>query len=699
VSAERTSRVTDERTANRLIHETSPYLRQHAHNPVRWYPWGEEALALARAQDRPIFLSIGYSACHWCHVMERECFENAEIAALMNKHYVNIKVDREERPDIDDINMKAVVALNGSGGWPMSVFLTPDLRPFFGATYLAPVRAHGRPSFPEVLVGLAQAYATERDKVVEQAQQLTAAIAAEAQLDARGRLPDDILDRSLAQLRSMFDAQWGGFGSAPKFPRSGDVRLCLRHAQRLGDAEALLIATRTLDAMAQGGIYDQLGGGFHRYSVDREWRIPHFEKMLYDNAQLLAAYLEAFAHTKKPEYAQVARGICEWALREMQTPEGAFASSQDADSEGEEGRFFVWTPSELTALLGAERGRIVASYFDVTVAGNFEHGHSVLWIPRPASEVAAQLGITQEALQRHVAEAKPQLLEARAARVRPATDDKVLTGWNALLVSALAMAHQVLDEPRYLTAAQRCMTFVLEKLTQPDGSLFGTARAGRAHVDAGLDDYAYTIQALLDLYESSFDATYLERALLFKDVLEERFSDPTLGGYFTTAEDQADLIVRLKSSHDGALPSGTAVHALNLLRLAAFTGKTDLRGRAEAALFAHGGIVQRAPHAFSHLLIAEDFLRGSPREVVVAGELGASATQSLLRVVRGMFRPQRVVALAHAGAETALLPLLAGKTPGNDSARAYVCEDLRCLAPVDTPEALQAQLVRQRGRG
>ena len=689
--------MTAPRSPNRLIDETSPYLRQHAYNPVRWYPWGDEALELARAQDRPIFLSIGYSACHWCHVMERECFENEAIAALMNKHYVNIKVDREERPDVDDIYMKAVVALNGSGGWPMSVFLTPDLRPFFGATYLPPVRAHGRPSFPDVLVGLANAYEHERDKVVDQAQQLTAAIQAEAQHDARGRLPDDILDRSLAQLRQRFDAQWGGFGAAPKFPRAGDVRLCLRHHQRLESAEALLIATRTLDAMAQGGMYDQLGGGFHRYSVDREWRVPHFEKMLYDNAQLLAAYLEAFTLTKKPEYAQVARGICEWALREMQTPDGGFASSQDADSEGEEGRFFVWTQAELMSLLGPEQGRIVASYFDVSEAGNFEHGKSVLWIPRPASDVAAQLGISSDELARSVVEAKARLQAAREERVRPGTDDKVLTAWNALFASALAMAHQVLDEPRYLAAAERCMSFLLTRLTQADGSLFGTFRDGRAHVEAGLDDYAFVIQALCDLYESSFNAEYLERALIFKDMLEERFADPTLGGYFTTAADQADLIVRLKSSHDNALPSGAAIQALNLVRLAAFTGKTDLRGRAESALFAQGGVVQRAPYAFSHLLIAEDFLRGSAREVVIAGELRGEATQAMLRAVRSMFRPQRVVALAHTGAETALLPLLEGKTPGATGARAYVCEDQRCLAPVDTPEALQAQLVRQRG--
>jgi uncharacterized protein YyaL (SSP411 family) len=686
--------VTDAEPAapNRLIHETSPYLRQHAHNPVDWYPWGEEALSRARSEDKPIFLSVGYSACHWCHVMERECFENPSIAALMNSLYVNIKVDREERPDIDEIYMKAVTAMSGSGGWPMSVFLTPELEPFFGTTYLPPVSAYGRPSFPDVLIGLSEAFRDERPKVVEQAQQLAAAIAAEGRVDLRAELSDGLLDVSLEQFKRRFDPQWGGFGAPPKFPHASDLRLCLRHHQRTGDPQALRMATRSLDAMANGGMCDQLGGGFHRYSVDREWRVPHFEKMLYDNAQLIAAYLEAFTLTHDARYAQVARSACDWALREMQTEEGGFASAQDADSEGVEGRFFVWTPQELEAVLGSELARVTAAYFDVTEAGNFEHGKSVLWTPRPVAQVAATLGITVEQLDAQIAEAKPRLQQAREARVRPGTDDKVLTGWNGLMASALAQAFQVLGEPRYARAAERCIDLVLGPMRQPDGRLFGTWRAGRAHVNACFDDYAFVIQALCDLYESSFDARRLREALALTELVEARFADVEHDGYFTTGEGHERLIARLKSTHDGALPSGAAVHAHNLARLAAWTGQSALRERALATLQSLGGMAQQYPQAFAHLLLVLDFLRGSPREVVIAGELGERSTEALLACVRTTFRPQRVVALAAKGADATLVPLIAGKTQGGHGARAYVCEDFRCLAPVDSPDDLRALL-------
>jgi uncharacterized protein YyaL (SSP411 family) len=681
-----------------LIRETSPYLRQHAHNPVDWYPWGEEALDRARREDKPIFLSVGYSACHWCHVMERECFESPRIATLMNTHFVNIKVDREERPDLDDLYMKALMALTGSGGWPMSVFLTPDLEPFFGATYLPPVRTQGRPSFPDVLVGLADAYANERQAVVEQARELTAAIVDDASSDLRAELPDEVLALSLDQLRHAFDVQWGGFGAAPKFPRAGDVRLCLRHHQRLGNSEALLMATRTLDAMANGGMYDQLGGGFHRYSVDREWRVPHFEKMLYDNALLLTAYIEAFTLTRHASYAQTAHGICRWALGEMQTPAGGFASSQDADSEGEEGRFFVWTRQELTDVLGDKLGELTASYFDVTHAGNFEDGKSVLWIPRPAREVAAALGCEKSELTEDIARAKRLLAEARTLRVRPNTDDKVLTGWNALMVSGLALAYQALEEPTYLTAAERCMAFILDALRRPDRGLYGTARAGHAHVYAGLDDYAFVIQALCDLYECTFDADHLREALVLTEWVEEHFADRKLGGYFTTGDDQEPLIARLKSTHDGALPAGVAVHVLNLGRLAALCGREDLHERAHGALHSLGAMALRAPQAFSHLLMAFDFLRGSPREVVIAGEPNDPATRAMLGAVRSSFRPERVVALAHAGADVNLLPMLRGKLPGADGPRAFVCQDHSCLPPVSTAAELREQLVRRYAR-
>jgi uncharacterized protein YyaL (SSP411 family) len=505
-------------------------------------------------------------------------------------------------------------------------------------------------------------------------------------------LPDDLLDASLAQFKQRFDAQWGGFGGSPKFPHAGDVRLCLRHALRTGDAQCLHMATRSLDAMADGGMHDQLGGGFHRYSTDREWRVPHFEKMLYDNAQLIVAYLEAFTLTKDARYAEVARAACEWALREMQLPEGGFASAQDADSEGEEGRFFVWTRAQLDELLGAPLARSVAAYFDVTQQGNFEHGKNVLWTPRAGASVAQALGVTVEQLHAAIAAAVPKLLAARELRVRPNTDDKVLTGWNGLMASALAQAYQVLGEVRYLDAAERCIDFVLGPLRQPDGRLFGTARAGRAHVNAGFDDYAFVIQALCDLYESTFEEGRLRTALELTELVEARFADAAHGGYFTTGEGHEPLIARLKSTHDGALPSGAAVHAHNLARLAALTGQSTLRAQALAALTALGALAARFPHAFAHLLIALDFVRERPREIVLAGERGEPSLEALLACVRGTFRPQRVVALARAAADSTLLPLLADKPAAATGARAYVCEDFRCLAPVDTVGALAALL-------
>ncbi len=676
------------RHKNRLAQETSPYLLQHAENPVDWYPWGEEALARARNEDKPIFLSVGYSACHWCHVMERECFENQQIAELMNTRYVNIKVDREERPDIDEIYMQAVTAMTGAGGWPMSVFLTPELEPFYGATYLPPVRAYGRPSFPDVLVGLADAFRTEREEVVAQAKELARHIEQSGLLDARGTLDIAVLERSLAASQERFDPSWGGFGPAPKFPHSSELRLLLRHALRTDGARALSMATFTLDRMAAGGIYDQLGGGFHRYSVDREWRVPHFEKMLYDNAQLVVAYLEAFTLTKEPRYARIATESCDWALREMQTESGGFASAQDADSEGEEGRFFVWTKSQLEAVLGAERAKHTAAYFEVTETGNFEHGKNVLFMPSPREGVAESLGLSLAELEASVASAKRELLSAREKRVRPNTDDKVLAGWNGLLVSALSQACQVLGDVRYLHAAERAMRFVLTQMRQADGRLFATARAGRSHLNACLDDYAFVTQGLIDLYETSFDATWLKEALALVEVVETRFADTERGGYFTTGSDHEALIARLKSVHDGALPSGAAVHALNLRRLADLTLRTELQAKAKAAVDSLAALASRHPAAFSQLLIALDYELAPPRQIVVTGEVSDPRTQALLASVRSARRPQRVVALATADSDRSLIALTRDKNAGLGGPRAYVCESFTCQAPTDSVEEL-----------
>jgi len=677
---------------NRLARETSPYLLQHARNPVDWYPWGPEALARSKAEDKPIFLSVGYSACHWCHVMERECFEDEGIARLMNELYVNVKVDREERPDVDEIYMKAVQAMTGSGGWPMSVFLTPDLEPFYGGTYFPPRGMYGRPGFPQVLAGLAKAWKDDRANLTKRAQTLATHIADEGRAKAVGEIDPAVLDASRAALVGQLDPLWGGFGDAPKFPHVLDLRLLLRHAQRTGDAPARHAALLSLRRMAEGGIHDQLGGGFHRYSVDERWLVPHFEKMLYDNALLVPAYLEAWLATGDARHAEVARGICEWALREMRTAEGGFASSQDADSEGEEGRFFVWTARGLEEVLGPKVAHQAAEWFGVTVEGNFEHGNSVLWRHDPAEKVAERLKIPVLELESAMRAASARLLAARETRVKPGTDDKVLAAWNGLFVSALAQAHQVLDEPRYLEAAQKAAHWILTGMRQPDGRLFATSRHGRAHLNAYLDDYAFTIQGLLDLYESDFDARWLREALALEALLHERFEDEDGGGYFTTARDHEQLIARLKAPHDGALPSGNGVHALNLLRLSELTGRVDLAERAARTIRSMAGLVNRFPQAFSALLLAVDWLAVGPREIVIAGDPGSAGVRELLRTVRSTFLPQRVVALAAPGADAELVPLLRQKTPGPKGARAYVCRNWACQAPAEDAAALRSEL-------
>jgi uncharacterized protein YyaL (SSP411 family) len=649
-------------------------------------------LAKAKSEEKPIFLSVGYSACHWCHVMERESFESESIAALMNEGFVCVKVDREERPDIDDIYMKAVQAMIGSGGWPMSVFLTPDLEPFFGGTYFPPRGAHGRPGFADLLVGLSRAWRENREHIVQQGRRMTERIAGEGRFDARAELHANVLDHSLAALRESFDPVWGGFGSAPKFPHALDLRLALRHWKRTRDAAALQIATTTLDRMAEGGIQDQLGGGFHRYSTDERWLIPHFEKMLYDNALLVPAYLEAFLATKERRFADVARDCCEWALREMSTESGGFASSQDADSEGEEGKFFAWTPAELRRALGAKHGDWAQAWFGVTDEGNFEHGKSALWRHDEPEEVARRLHVDVAELARAMSEARRVLLAEREKRVHPGRDDKVLAAWNGLMISALAQAHQVLSEPRYLAAARRAATFLITGMRQDDGRLFATARDGRAHLNAYLDDYAFVIQALIDLYESDFDARWLREALALNEILADRFEDPANGGYFTTGRDHETLIARLKSPHDGALPAGNGVQALNLLRLSELTGRGALAQSAERTILSVGAMVNRYPAAFSQMLVAVDFLHAGPREIVIAGDPASEAVSAMVSEVRRTFLPQRVVALAGADRDTDLIPLLENRDAGPRGARAFVCRNYACRLPAEDAAELAKQL-------
>ena len=657
--------------ANRLAHETSPYLLQHAHNPVDWYPWGEEALERARRENRLILLSIGYSACHWCHVMERESFESPRIAALMNEHCVNIKVDREERPDLDEIYMAAAMALNeGQGGWPMTVFLTPELEPVFAGTYFPPEDRWGRPGFGSLIQALARAWEEDPEDLRQGAAQLVAELRRQREGATPLAVGEEELRRALQQLAQDFDPAHGGFGGAPKFPPATALMLLLRLHHRYGDEQALHMVRRTLEAMARGGIYDQVGGGFARYATDQRWLVPHFEKMLYDNALLASAYLEAFQLTAEPLFRRVASETLGYVLREMTAPEGGFYSSTDADSEGEEGKFFVWTPQQVEAVLGPEDARLFNACYDITPGGNWE-GKSIPHLPVDLAELAARFDLTPAALATRLAGAREQLYHARRQRVPPGLDDKVLTAWNGMMIRALACGAQVLAEPRYLEAARRAAEFLLTTLSSEDGRLLRTWRAGKAHLPAYLEDYAFLTEALVDLYEASGEASHLHHAERLAAHLLADFQDPASGAFFHTAHHHEALILRYRDGVDGATPSGNAVAATALIRLSYHLDRADLRQAGVAAVKAYGQLIRRFPRAFAKTLCAVDLLLDGPVELALAGAAGSADLAALEQEVARCYLPNRVLARVDptgpSGAGT--LPLAAGKTLELDPSR------------------------------
>jgi uncharacterized protein YyaL (SSP411 family) len=683
---------------NRLASESSLYLRQHARNPVAWHPWGPEALALARQQDKPIFLSVGYSACHWCHVMEHESFEDPDTARLLNEHFVPIKVDREERPDVDAIYMTAVQALNhGQGGWPMSVWLTPDLKPFYAGTYFPPQDLYGRPSFRRVLAALAEAWRDHRDEVTRSADHITDALREHSQATAGvGELSEDLLRNAADLLRRVHDPVHGGFGSAPKFPHAIDLRLLLRCRQRFGADDLLGIARLTLDKMARGGMYDQLGGGFHRYSVDAQWLVPHFEKMLYDNALLSVAYLEAFQATGEPFYRQVVEETLDYVLREMTDPAGPFYSAQDADSEGVEGKFYVWGQREVLDALGPELGQLFCDVYDVTPEGNWE-GHNILHRSRTDEQDAKLLRLDVGELRRKLAEGRRTLLEVRSRRVWPGRDEKILTSWNGLMIAAFAKAGAVLDRPEYTTAAVRAADFILTRMRSPEGRLYRTTAVGSPpKIDAYLEDYAYLIDALVELYEATFEVRWLRAAEGLAGIMVERFANPQEGDFYTTPPDQGDLILRLKDRHDGSTPSGNALAVTGLLRLATLTGTGRWRDVAERALRASRGVLEQSPLASGQMLLALDYDLGPVQEVAVVGDGASDEVRRVLRAARGPFRPRRVVAFRDTSAddpEAAKLPLLADK-PAQGPVATYICQNYSCQAPLLGAEAAEKELGR-----
>jgi uncharacterized protein YyaL (SSP411 family) len=696
---------------NRLIGEKSPYLLQHAHNPVDWRPWGPEAFEEARREDKPIFLSIGYSTCHWCHVMERESFENEETAALLNKYFVSIKVDREERPDVDRIYMTFVQATTGGGGWPMSVWLTPELKPFFGGTYFPPESRYGQPGFPTVLERIAEAWRLDRGRVEESSREVMAQLEKQAAVEPAGpgsvlRPDKDALDSGFYTFRRGFDSRYGGFGDAPKFPRPVTLNFLLRYYARTKNAEALDMALATLREMAKGGMYDQLGGGFHRYSVDDRWFVPHFEKMLYDQAQLAVSYLEAFQITGEAPYAETARGILDYVLRDMLDGDGAFYSAEDADSVVDpahpevkgEGAFYVWTRAEIEDAAGQPAAEWFCYRFGVEEGGNVRNdphgeftGKNILYQAHSIEQTARHFEKPEGDVRAAIRQAESRLLEARGKRVRPHLDDKILTAWNGLMISAFAKAGAALEEPRYAGAARRAADFIAARMYDPGtGTLLRRYRQGEAAIPGFLDDYAFFTQALLDLYEAGFDLRDLQFAIRLAEKQSELFEDRADGAFYSTAEGDRTLVMRMKEDYDGAEPAGNSIAVLNLLRLARITGRADFRESAERALGAFGPRMMAVPVGVPQMLAAFEFSLSKPLQIVLAGERGAADTRALLRELHARFLPNRVVLLVDGEEARAILggyvPAVRQMTAAGGRATAYVCENYTCQLPTTDVE-------------
>ena len=691
-----TSATTSEkRNPNRLIHETSPYLLQHANNPVDWHPWGPEALQLAKERNRPILLSIGYSACHWCHVMERESFENEAIAELMNRWFVCIKVDREERPDLDDIYMAATVAMNhGQGGWPMTVFLTPDQEPFFAGTYFPPEDRWGRPGFGSVLKKIADYWDTRSPEVRAQAKEVTHQLQATRQISSPISISESVLLEAVDQFRDDFDETHGGFGSAPKFPPAMGLSFLLRSHRRSDDPRTLTMVTKTLDMMAAGGIYDHIGGGFARYSTDARWLVPHFEKMLYDNALLARVYVEAYQVTRKPLYRQVAAEILDYIGREMTGPEGGFYSSTDADSEGVEGKFFVWTPEEVgNVLKNDEDSRRFCALYDITATGNWEH-KSIPNRLRPIEEVARELNLTPDELIETASRIKPLLYEARRRRIPPGLDDKVITAWNGMMLSALAEAARVFGDARYLERAERAADFLLRTHTKPDGRLLRTSRDDRAHLDAYLEDYAYLAEGLIDLYEAGAAESYLHAAARLAEFLMMDFMDQEQGGFFSTATHHESLILRHREGTDGAVPNPNAVAASALARLSFHFDRNDWRDASISAVRAYGRHITRYPRAFAKSLAVVDFLTEGPVELAFVASKSFDELLALRDAVARCYLPNRVLATGLPEQPSAL-PLLKSRSAVSNKATLYICRNYSCRQPITDPHAVAEALKKE----
>ncbi|MDX8412408.1 MAG: thioredoxin domain-containing protein [Mariprofundaceae bacterium] len=693
--------------SNRLIHESSPYLQQHAHNPVDWYPWGEEAFARAARENKPILLSIGYSTCHWCHVMAHESFEDPEVAALINRVFVAIKVDREERPDIDQVYMTVAQMMTGSGGWPLNVMMTPDKRPFYVATYVPKHSRNGRVGLMELIPSVEKAWKDQRREIDDSADRITAMLGQINEVKATGvGIGRQALDEAFEQLLQNYDGEYGGFGQTRKFPQPHNLRYLLRYWRQSGDARALAMVQHTLNAMRRGGIYDQSGFGFHRYATERAWRLPHFEKMLYDQALISMVYIEAYLATGETSYADTVREVFTYVMRDMISPEGVFYSAEDADSEGEEGLFYLWTPEEIRVLLGEETAALFTQVYGIEPGGNFEEeatgektGRNILIQSASWIELAKRLDMPEDRLRRSMAEAGETLLKARSLRQRPHLDDKALTDWNGMMIAALAMGAAALGEPKYMAAAERAASFILKRMRGKDGRLLHRYRNGDAGIVATLDDYAFFVWGLLELYEAGFDPAMLRAALELNRIMLADFEDENGGGLFLTADDAEALLVRPKDVGDGAAPSGNAVALLNLLRLARITGDAGLEAKAASIIQAFAGSVGASPGAYAHFMMGVDASLGDGVEVVIAGDPRADDTQAMLAALRQRFLPHAVIVLkpaGEAGKEIArLAPFTKYQQPLEGKAAAYVCRNFTCKQPTTNIEEMLLLLSKE----
>jgi uncharacterized protein YyaL (SSP411 family) len=674
---------------NRLIHEASPYLLQHAHNPVDWYPWGEEALSRAKKEDKPILLSIGYSSCHWCHVMENESFEKEAIAGIMNEHFINIKIDREERPDLDELYMNAVQVMTGSGGWPMTVFLTPDLVPFHAGTYFPPEDRGGMPGFPKVLVTVSNYYKTHQEEIIKMEAQMKNALHQIVEIvPSQEAMSDKVLAKAFNALENQFDPIYGGFGNAPKFPSSMTLSFLLRYWKSTGSKKALEMVEKTLEKMANGGIYDHLGGGFHRYSVDERWLIPHFEKMLYDNALLSRTYFEAYQASQKKRYRRVGEEILNYVLREMKSPEGGFYSTQDADSEGKEGKFYVWTRDEIKEVLGKEKGTPFCAYYGVGLQGNFEGGASVLSIASTLEKVSQLYGMSTTDLEKILEEGRQELYAEREKRVRPGRDEKILTSWNGLMISSFVDGFKVTGNEHYLNGAKEAALFILHEMRK-DGHLMRVFNKGKCQVKGYSEDYAFFTQALIDLYEATFETGWLKEADDLNRRMIQQFWDERNGGFFFTGKENESLIAQSKNPYDNAIPSANSIAAFNLIRLGYLTGEESLKQKAEQTLHLFYNFLDQHPSGFTQMLSGLSFFLNL-EEIGIIGSKNDLKTKSMLKEIYLTYLPNKILSLRdpQEPIKENWFPFLMEKGVA-EVPTTFVCKGFTCLPPVKDEKELK----------